>query len=277
MTLETQLAASLVGAKDVDYLDRSNLDALLREVHLSSNSVFDQSSGALRGLLGRLDFLIVIEASTATTARVRVVNVETGAVKGIAICEVPTNFFGLPSKATPDCVPRVLEQTVAAAKAQSAVKQNRLAKAAAERQAEEQAKAERGKKAASQQQEADRKRAGQERAAKEQKAENDRRRAEAEDADRKQQAEIERQLDVLRPRYDDATARISAESARWEGVRRSLASSGLGLRSDVESTLSNARRTADRCSGLLSSRNPEQLSNCLNRLDNILYQLGQYR
>src|ERR1039457_342392 len=70
MTLETQLAANFVAAKDVDYLDRNNLDALFREVHLSSNSVFDQSTGALRGLLGRLDFLIIIEASEASTARI---------------------------------------------------------------------------------------------------------------------------------------------------------------------------------------------------------------
>jgi len=276
-TLETQLATSLVSARDVDYLDRANLDALLRELNLSSASVFDQSTGAMRGLLGRLDLLIVIEASTPTTARVRVVDVETAAVKGVAICEAPTTILGRPSKATPECVPRIQEQTLAAAKARLTVKKDRLAKAEAERQAAQQDKAERERRAARQQQEADRKRAEEKQAARKQQAEADRERAAEEEVARKQDEEIEHKLDSLRPRYEEAVAQLSTETAHWESVRKALQANGLGLRADVQSALTNAQRTADRCDGLLSSRNPEQLGSCLDRLSNILYQLGRYR
>ncbi len=276
-TLETQLAENFVNAKEVDYLDRSNLDALLRELHISSTSVFDQSTGAMRGLLGRLDLLIVIEGSTPTTARVRVVDVETGAIKGAAICEAPTTVFGRPSKATPECVSRIQTQTLAAAKMRLAIKQNRLAKAEEERQAAQQEKAERERRASKQQQEADRKRAEEKKAAQKQQAETDRERAAEEKVARKQYEDTEQKLDELRPRYEDEIAQLTTEAAHWESVRKALQASGLGLRSDVQSALSNAHRTADRCESLLSSRNPEQLSSCLDRLSNILYQLGQYR
>lgn len=276
-TLEIQLAENFVSAKEVDYLDRSNLDALLRELNLSSASVFDQSTGAMRGLVGRLDLLIVIEGSTPTTARVRVVDVETGAVKGAVICEAPTTILGRPSRATPECVPRIQAQTLAAAKMRLAIKQNRLAKAEEERQAARQEKAERENRASKQQQEADRKRADEKKAAQKQQAEADRERDAEEEVARKQYEDTEHKLDELRPRYEDAVAQLATEAAHWESVRKALQASGLGLRSDVQSALANAHRTANRCEGLLSSRNPEQLSSCLDRLSNILYQLGQYR
>jgi len=276
-TLETQLAASFVHARDIDYLDRSNLDALFRELHLSSSSFFNQSTGALRGLLGKLDFLIVAEASTAAAARVRVVDVETGAIKGVAICEAPTTVWGRPAKTTPECVPRILEQTLAAAKTRLTIKQSRLAKAAAERQSAEQEKADRERRAVKQQQESARKRAEEEKTARARQAEADRNRAEEETVARKQQAEVERQLEPLRLRYESANAQLSTEAARWANVRRQLSARGLGLRPDVESALASAGRTADRCNGLLANRDSEKLSSCLDQLDKNLYQLGQYR
>jgi hypothetical protein len=254
-TLETQMAAGFLDAKDIDYLDRSNLDALLRELHVSSASVFDQSSGALRGLLGRLDLLIVIEASTTQTARVRVVDVERGAVKAVAICEAST----APSKATPACVQQLLTRTLATAKEMLAVRQNRLAKAEAERRAAKRASAEQERTALEEQQEADRKRTAEEQAAKE------------------QQAEVERQLDGLRPGYDDAVSRLSAEESHWGNIGKELSARGLNLRTDVQSALSVAKRTANRCSAWLANRNPGELSTCLDEFNNNLHQLEKYR
>lgn len=247
-TLETQLAAGFVKARDIDYLDRSRRDGLFRESHLSSTSVFSQSPGALKGLLGRLDFLIVAEASTADRARLRVIDVGTGEVKVGAICDSPTTIAGQPSRATPECVPRILEQTLAAAKTQLAIKQNRLGARP----------------------EATRKRAGEEQAPR-------RKQADEKEVAWKQQEEIDRQLDPLRPRYESAVAQLSTEAARWAGVRKQLNARGLGLRADVESALGRTEQTADRCNGWLANRNPEKLSSCLDQLDNNLYQLAQYR
>src|SRR5665213_2074905 len=56
-TLESQTAKEFVKHTEVDYLDRMNMDATFGELNLSSNSNFDSSSGALRGLIGRLDYL----------------------------------------------------------------------------------------------------------------------------------------------------------------------------------------------------------------------------
>jgi hypothetical protein len=165
-----------------------------------------------------------------------------------AICDSATTISDRASRATPECVPRILEQTFAIAKTQLAIKQNRLA----------------GRP------EATRKRAGEEQAPQ-------RKQAEEKEVTWKQQAEIDRQLDPLRPRYESAVAQLSTEAARWAGVRKQLSARGLGLRADVESALARAEQTADRCNGLLVNRNPEKLSSCLDQLDNNLYQLAQYR
>ncbi len=132
-TLETLMAASFVNAKDIDYLDRSNLDALLTELHLSSSSVFDRSTGALRGLLGRLDLLIVIEASTAARARIRVLDVERGVVKAVEICETSDR----PLTSTPVCVQQLVNQSLATAREILTLKQNRIAKAEAAQRGEQ--------------------------------------------------------------------------------------------------------------------------------------------
>jgi hypothetical protein len=249
------MAAGFVDAKNIDYLDRSNLDALLRELHVSSASVFDQSTGALRGLLGRLDLLIVIEASTTHVARVRVIDVERGAVKAVAICEAST----VPSKATPACVQQLLARTLATAKEMLVVKQNRLAKAEADRRAAKRASAEQERAALEEQQEADRRRTAEEQAAKE------------------QRAEVERQLDGLRPGYDDAVSRLSAEGTHWDNISQELRARGLNLRTDVQSALSIAKRTADRCGALLANHKPSELSTCLDEFNSNLHQLEQYR
>ena len=53
---------------------------------MSSGRDFDQTTGGFRGLMGRLDFLIVIDGVDASTAKMRLIDVETGAVKGVETC-----------------------------------------------------------------------------------------------------------------------------------------------------------------------------------------------
>lgn len=86
INLESDLAAKISSMRGVSYQDRTATAELLREVHMTTGQDFDQTTGALRGLMGRLDYLIVIDAVDARTARMRLIEVETGAVKGASSC-----------------------------------------------------------------------------------------------------------------------------------------------------------------------------------------------
>ena len=85
-TLETQVAQECIKYDDLNYMDRSSVDQVFQELKLSSDAAFDPTSGALRGLLGRLDYLIVIDGSSPTIARMRAIDNQTGAVRSIAMC-----------------------------------------------------------------------------------------------------------------------------------------------------------------------------------------------
>jgi hypothetical protein len=84
--LESDLAAKVSSMPNVTYQDRTATAELLHEVHMSSGRDFDPSSGALRGLMGRLDFLIVIDAIDPSTAKMRLIDVQSGSIKGIETC-----------------------------------------------------------------------------------------------------------------------------------------------------------------------------------------------
>lgn len=86
VTLEADLAGKVSSMPNVTYQDRMATAELLREVHMSSGRDFDPTSGALRGLMGRLDFLIVIDAVDSATAKMRLIDVETGSIKGVETC-----------------------------------------------------------------------------------------------------------------------------------------------------------------------------------------------
>ncbi len=86
VVLESDLAAAVSSMKGVSYQDRTATRQLLDEVHMTSGRDFDQTTGALRGLMGRLDFLIVIDGVDASTAKMRLIDVETGSVKGVETC-----------------------------------------------------------------------------------------------------------------------------------------------------------------------------------------------
>jgi hypothetical protein len=264
--LETQLAAGFVNSPELDYLDRSSLGELFQELHLSSDIAFDTSSGALRGLLGRLDFLVVAVASSPSSARVRVLDVETGAVKGVAICQPRTSIFGGLSAAAPECIATIISQTSAAAKARLALKRQRLMKAeAAEHAAEEQRT-----KLAQMEKEEERKRAQQQQMVAQQQAEE-------EAAAQQRQAEIEQQIDAARPKYEDAIARLSGETAFWHQISEELRSQGGSLRPEIRSALQSAHMTADRCAGSLKAGKPDVLNTCISELNHKLDQLDKYK
>jgi hypothetical protein len=86
INLESDLAAKVSAMKGISYQDRTATAELLNEVHMSSGRDFDAYTGALRGLMGRLDFLIVIDAVNGSTARMRLIDVQTGSVKGVESC-----------------------------------------------------------------------------------------------------------------------------------------------------------------------------------------------
>jgi hypothetical protein len=84
--VESDLAGRLSSMSGLSYQDRTATQELMHEVHMSSGRDFDLSTGALRGLMGRLDYLIVIDAVDRSTAKMRLIDVETGSVKGVETC-----------------------------------------------------------------------------------------------------------------------------------------------------------------------------------------------
>jgi hypothetical protein len=264
--LETQLAADFVKSPDVEYLDRSNLDEVFRELDIPSDVAFDASTGALRGLLGRLDYLIVAESSSPSSARVRVIDVETGAVKVATICQPRTSLFGGLSTEAPECIPSIVAQTSSLAKARLALKRQRLMKAAAAEQAAEERRAELAKR----EREEESKRAQQELIAAQQRDEEQR-------AAQERQAEIEHQINAVRPRYEEAVARLSAEAAFWKQLNEELRSRGGSLRPAIQSALKSAHLTADRCGEFLTAGKPDELNTCISELSRKLDRLEEYK
>ncbi len=276
-TLETQLAAAFAKSSELQYLDRSNLDEIFRELHVSSTSLFNASSGALRGLLGRLDYLIVAESSSPTLSRVRVLDVETGAVKMAAFCQARTPISGGASSAEPDCISSILARTSELGKACLTLKRQRLMKAAADGRAAAAKRAEQERQRVELEKQQGRIAAQKEAELFEQQEAADRQRAEEERASRERQAEIDRQIEATRPAYDDAVARLSTETAFWEKLSEQLRRQGLGLRGDVQSALTGARTNASRCSKFLEARKPDELKACVDDLGRKVDQLERYR
>jgi hypothetical protein len=135
--LEAHIAKAFLEHPEVDYMDRMNTGALFDELHLSSDAAFNSDSGALRGLLRRLDYLVVIDASTPTSARVRLIDLETGAVKAIETC---VGRGG--DQATPACVGPFVNRAVAVANAKLKIRVQAQDQAAADAAAGAQRQAE---------------------------------------------------------------------------------------------------------------------------------------
>jgi len=265
-TLESQLAKEFLTRGDIDYLDRMNTEAIFNELHLSQNSAFNASSGALRGLLGRLDFLVVIDSAEPTTARVRLIDVESGAVKAIETCKRKSSFFGITQEGVPDCVAPFVTRARDVARVKMAAKAERLRQKAAQDQATKQKSAAEQKALIKEQQKA--------RAQAESQA-NEQARALAQAQAEK--AALDDQISALRPDFDDAVARLSSANDFWNNLSRQLASSGQSLRTDVRTALNSANSDGNRCEAFLSQRNANGVETCLAKLNRDLDKLDGFK
>jgi len=264
--LEAQLAREFVNAGGVDYLDRMNTDALFREMHLSQSAAFNASSGALRGLLGRLDFLVVIDSEEPTTARVRLIDVESGAVRALETCKRKSSFLGLGQDGVPDCLGPFTTRARDAARVKMQAKAERTRQQAIQAQAakEQAAKDQQQARAKAEADERDREKALQ---LAQQRAE----------AQAKDQAEVDKQVSALKPDFDDAIARLSAANGFWNDLSKQLASSGQSLRSTIRTALNSANLDGKRCGELLSQRNVNDAKPCVSKLNSDLDKLDQLK
>jgi hypothetical protein len=250
---------------------------VFHELHLSSNAAFDQSSGALRGLLGRLDVLIVIDASSPAIARLRAVETETGAVRGIATCKRSRSLFGGASDGEQNCVHGFVTQLEPSIRAILTVKEKRNADQAAEQQR-------RTAEMIAQRQAAD---AAQQRALrletqerkeaiKQQEVETKASQAQAETEQRDRQA-IQSQLSALQPSLEVAMSRLSSTTAFWNDMGREMAKRGQSLRSEIQSRLRAANSNGARCQALFDAGQPNTLRTCTGELGRRLDELDTYK
>jgi hypothetical protein len=266
-TLEAQLAASFARSSGVEYIDRSNLAELFREHRLSSGDEFNPSTGPLKGLLGKLDYLIVIEASGPDTARLRIIDVETGSVKSTSVCSNRSAIARLFSTSnTPECISSLVDRTLVLAKGRLIVKRDRVLKEADQSQKAEKKVVEEKKKRDEEQRQAELKTAAEQ--------EEVNRRTQEEEQNR-QQAEAE--VSRIKPRYEDVTAKVSSEDAFWEGLDAQLRSSGHSLRPEIRSLLNSVHAKANRCEALLANLQAADANACLNQIDKQLDELDHYK
>ncbi len=249
------MAAEFVKYPDVEYLDRTNTEDIFRELHLSSNASFDSSSGALRGLMGRLDFLAVVDSSEPAYARLRLIDVQSGAVKAIETCKRSKSFFGTPSDAPLDCIAPFVSRSRIVVQAKRVEKQARLQRQALQNQeAKKQAEAQQKQVALEKQ-------------------------AEQKQLDQEQQAQtlaqtqLETEIAGVKPDLDDALARLSTANTFWSNFSQQLASSGISLRSTIRTALNTANADGAKCQQLLSQMKPSEVKVCTSQLNRHLDRL----
>ena len=251
-SLESQLASEFVKYPDVQYLDRTNTQSIFHELHLSSNSAFDASSGALRGLMGRLDFLTVIDSSEPSNARLRLIDVETGAVKTVEPCKRVTSLFGTPSDTQANCIAPFVSHARAVIQAKQAEKEARVQRQAVQQQA--------ARRQAAAQQDALRKQAA---AQQQQEIEEQKEQASV-------QAELDRQITAIKPDLDNALSRLSNADTFWNNFSKQLAASGIQLRSEIKIALNTANADGARCQRLVAQMKPAEVKTCTTELNHHL-------
>ena len=261
-SLESQLAGEFVKYPDVEYLDRTNTEDIFEELHLSSKSAFDPSSGALRGLMGRLDFLAVIDSSEPMSARLRLIDVQSGAVKAIETCKRSTSFFGTPTDVPPACIAPFVSRTRTVVQAKRADKQVRLQRQASQEQAAK-------KQVVAQQKQVE---AQQKQLALDNQAEQ-KRQAQQEQAEAAARTQLEGEIAGVKPDLDDALSRLSTANSFWSNFTQQLASSGVSLRSEIKTALNTANADGTRCQQLFSQMKPIEVKVCTSQLDRHLDRL----
>jgi hypothetical protein len=260
-TLESQIAKEFISHPDVDYLD----------------SNFDASTGALRGLLGRLDFLVVIDSAEPATARIRLIDVQSGAVKAVESCTQKSWLSGLGSQGPPECVTPFVGHALAAMSAKKATKEQRAhqeaaAVVAAQRKSDAEHVA--AQKEATLARQREREQADAQATEQANAALGARKAAEQEAA---AQTQITERLTALKPDLDAAISRLAAHRDFWHDLSQQLAGTGQSLRPSISSALKTTNLDADRCQQLYEARNPDDLRGCITRLSGDLERLDKFK
>ena len=267
---EAHTAAAFIKATDIGYLDRGSMDALLAELRLSSSGAFDSSSGPARGLLGRLDFLVVIEAALPTSIRLRAIDVKSGAVKSTGICETQTGWLGGRSVDYAECVSPFVDQTLSVARQRLATKKLEAERAAAAALAREEERLEAESAANRAQAEA---RLDAERRMREDKENADRQRRE----EMRQRAARQAEIDRMRLDYESAISRATKEIIFWDDMTKMLAEAGNTFRPEISVTLENAKSKRRSCNRYFDDHQPTRLRTCLAELNSQMATLNGYR
>jgi hypothetical protein len=275
--LESQLAGEFVKYSDVDYLDRTNTLEIFREKHLSSGPSFDPSSGAVRGLMGRLDYLVVLDSFEPSSARIRLIDVETGAVKALESCKRRTSFLGISSDAPPECIPLFVAKAHAVTGAKLASKRERVQKQQETTQRQEREATEQRGKDAEAQRALDRKRQQEQAAAEVQRKQEEAAAQQLAAQQAQDQAEREARIAELKPSLDDAMSRLSSEQTFWKNLEVQMAAEGHSLRPNIHSALTNVKNDGRRCQDMLARQDTEHLQSCVDDLNRHLDVLDAFK
>jgi hypothetical protein len=273
--VESQTASEAIKLSGVRYIDRVSVNQIFREKNLSEDMAFNPSSGALRGLLGRLDVLIVIDATDPSIARLRAIDLEDGSVRSLSTCK--RGLFSGPSDGAPDCSKAFVAGLLPITKELSSTKTQRKVD---EQQAESQRLA---KQASDARAAATAQRAFDTKAKAEAEAQRQKQETEAkalrqkQDEDARVLAEKRTTIAKLQPELDDADAKLQSANDFWGRMSHSLAAQGRGLRSDVQTTLRSANTTAQRCVGLSQNLDGDGLKVCISDLSGKLDKLDEYK
>jgi hypothetical protein len=276
-SLESDLAGEVSSEGIVEYLDRSSVRELFRELHLSSSFAFDASSGASRGLLGRLDLLVVIDALEPDKAKMRLIDVETGAVRGVESCTKRFALLGLSTQQAPDCVPAMARRISTVGKQKIVEKADRIAKNAQQKLDDDRTRNERAKTAEQQRAAADARLAHRAQIAR---AEDDKARLAAENEERlaaSQKATAMQAVLQVKPNWDDAVSRLSAARQLWFGIQQQMAGSGQSLRPEIQSLLKSANADITTGNSALDGSDAETLKQVTASLNAKLDKLDRYR
>ena len=273
--LESQTASETLKLSGVRYIDRVSVNQIFREKNLSEDIAFNPSSGALRGLLGRLDVLIVIDAADPSVARLRAIELEDGSVRALNTCK--RGLFSSPSDGAQDCAKAFVSGLLPITREMSSKKTQRRVDA---QQAESQRLA---KQASDARAAAAAQRASDAKSRAEVEAQRKKVEADAvvlrlkQDEDARVLAEKRATIAKLQPDLDDADARLQSANDFWGRMSQSLAAQGRALRSDVQTTLRSANTTAQKCSSLSQNLDGDGLKVCISDLSSKLNKLEEYK
>jgi hypothetical protein len=263
-TLESQIASAAIRLNGVRYIDRTSVDQIFQELNLSNDAAFDASSGALRGLLGRLDLLIVIDSADSSFARLRAIDLQDGSVRNMGTCK--RGFLSSPSDGSADCAKNFVGELAPITKELAQAKRRRQADNA--RRAAEVAV----QRAAEARQAAQERKAAQAKAAAEEKAA----RLQA-DADEKDLAERQAAISALQPGLEELLSRLQSADEFWKRMQQSLSEQGKSLRTEVQTLLHTADKNGSRCQQLATALDSVGLRGCMSELTMHLDKLDSFK